>query len=80
MAAQSAYVCCLLTHAVFESVVACAGEHEIGASELFEVAQTLKLGRVQDAKKKRLQRDLTAREHTAKRAEAGASTSVRQDE
>jgi hypothetical protein len=65
---------------VFESVVTCAGEHEIGASELFEVAQTLKLGRVQDAKKKRLQRDLTARKHTAKHAKVGDSTSGRQDE
>ena len=56
---------------MFESVVTCAGEHEIGASELFEVAQTLKLGRVQDAKKKRLQGDLTARKHTSTRTSEG---------
>ena len=55
---------------MFESIVTCAWEDEIGASELFEVAQSLKLGRVQDAKKERLQRDLTARTHTAKRAKA----------
>lgn len=48
-------------HAVLEAVVGGAGEHQVGAAELLEIAQTLEFGCIQKTQKQWSQGDLAER-------------------